>query len=60
MRNYFVDAYTKNKPSTFMDAHIRMLEMYVPYFKDGKLNYREKSFEPQKSLKSHIFICNGK
>lgn len=60
MKNYFVDAYTKDKSSSFIDAHIRMLEMYVPYFKDGKLNYKEKSVVPKKSLKPHIFINNGR
>jgi hypothetical protein len=43
MKNYFVDAYTKSKSSSFIDAHIRMMELYVPYFKDGKLNYKEKN-----------------
>jgi hypothetical protein len=60
MKNYFVNAYVRSRSSSFIEAHIRMMEMYVPYFKDGKLNYKEKSIEPKKSLKSHIFINNGR
>ena len=60
MKNYFVDAYTKSKSSSFIDAHIRMMELYVPYFKDGKLNYKEKIVGPKKSLKPHIFISHGR
>lgn len=37
-----------------------MVEKYVPYFKDGKLNYKEKTIKPICSLKTHIFISNGR
>lgn len=59
-KNYFVDAYIKNKSSDFITAYIRMMEEYVPYLKDGKLNYKEKPIEPQHSLRRHIFIANGR
>lgn len=57
-KNYFVDAYIKNKSSDFITTYIRMKGKYVPYLKNGKLNYREKTIEPQQSLKRHIFIAN--
>jgi hypothetical protein len=37
-----------------------MMEMYVPYLKNGKLEYKEKSIEPEYRLKPHIFISNGR
>ena len=59
-KNYFVDAYVKNKSTDFITAYIRMMEEYVPYIKNGKLDYKEKSIRPEHSLKPHIFIANGK
>jgi hypothetical protein len=59
-KNYFVDAYVKNKSSDFILTYIRMIDEYVPYFKDGKLNYKEKTIEPEHSLRRHIFITNGR
>jgi len=59
-KNYFVDAYIKNKSTDFITTYIRMMEEYVPYIKDGKLNYKEKTIEPQQSLRPHIFIINGR
>ena len=59
-KNYFVDAYVKNKSSDFILTYIRMIDEYVPYFKDGKLNYKEKTIEPEHSLRPHIFIINGR
>jgi hypothetical protein len=60
MKNYFVNAYVRSRSSSFIDAHIRMMEMYVPYLKNGKLEYKEKSIEPEYRLKPHIFISNGR
>lgn len=60
MKNYFVDAYVKTKSSDFITAYIRMMESYVPYLKDGKLNYKEKLISPEHRLKPHIFISNGR
>lgn len=59
-KNYFVDAYVKNKSSDFILTHIRMVEEYVPYFKEGKLNYKEKPIGPEHNLRRHIFITNGR
>ena len=59
-KNYFVDAYLKNKSSDFITAYIRMMEEYVPYLKNGKLEYKEKSIGPEHRLKPHIFISNGR
>lgn len=59
-KNYFVDAYVKNKSTDFITAYIRMMEEYVPYIKNGKLDYKEKSIISEHRLKPHIFIANGK
>ena len=58
-KNYFVDAYVKNKSTDFIMAYVRMMEEYVPYIKNGKLDYKEKSIRPEHRLKPHIFITNG-
>lgn len=60
MKNYFVDAYVKTKSPDFITDYIRMMEEYVPYLKNGKLEYKEKSIEPEYRLKPHIFISNGR
>lgn len=60
MKNYFVNAYIKDKSPNFILNYIRMMEQYVPYLKNGKLEYKQKTIEPEYSLKPHIFINNGK
>jgi len=59
-KNYFVDAYVKNKSDDFITTYIKMMGEYVPYIKNGKLNYKEKSIRPEHRLKPHIFIANGR
>ena len=59
-KNYFVDAYVRDKSPDFMISYIRRMEKYVPYLKNGRLEYKEKSLEPQHTLKPHIFIVNGR
>jgi hypothetical protein len=41
-------------------AYVKMMEEYVPYLKNGKLEYKEKSISPEHRLKPHIFISNGR
>jgi len=60
MKNYFVNAYIKGKSPNFILNYIRMMEEYVPYLKNGKLEYKQKTIEPEYRLKPHIFINNGK
>lgn len=59
-KNYFVDAYVRGKSPDFIISYIKMVEKYVPYFKNGKLEYKKKLLEPQHTLKPHIFIIDGR
>lgn len=60
-KNYFVEAYLKNMNTTmFWDDYFNKCSKQIPYILEGKIKFKERSIEPTCSLKSHIFIIDGK
>lgn len=60
-KNYFVEAYIKTRNlENFWEDYLVKSKMYTPYFSEGKIKFKEKSFEPICCIKKHIFITNGR
>lgn len=56
-KNYFVDAYLKTRNlEIFWEDYLIKSQIYTPYISEGKIKFKEKSFEPTCWVKRHIFI----
>lgn len=61
MKNYFVEAYLKNKRlKSFWEDYLVKSRVYTPYITGNKMYFKKRSIKPLCSLKPHIFINNGR